>query len=250
MCISEGHPELVEGPLSIHAIVMVSLSNHPELNQRLHALVKAFLHENANINLSALRTEDACWNGNILDSLALADAVEAKKIPAPHMLMDIGTGGGFPLLPLAMMYPESTCVGIDSIGKKVLAIARIAQSVGIKNMKVIAERSENIARKAEHREKYDTVTARAVAPLNILLEYCVPFVRIGGHVVLWKSTHIDEELSAAKNAASTLGCTLTDQFLYDLGGDWGTRQLLLYKKEEKTPKLYPRAVGEAKVKPI
>lgn len=227
---------------------MMELS--PILEQRLHDLTKAFLNENANINLSALRTEDACWHGNILDSLALADAVAAKKIPAPHMLMDIGTGGGFPLLPLAIVYPEATCIGLDSIGKKMKAIERIADKLKIKNTKCIAERSENIALKPAHREKYDTVTARAVAPLNILLEYTTPFVRIGGHVVLWKSMHIDEELAAATNAASMLGCILSDQYTYDLGGDWGTRQLLIYSKQEKTPKMYPRQVGEAKVKPL
>lgn len=222
----------------------------PTLEQRLHALVKAFLNENANINLSALRTEDACWHGNIMDSLALADAVEKKLIPAPHMMMDVGTGGGFPLLPVAMLYPDATCTGVDSIGKKIAALGRIAQKMNIKNVTLIAERSENLALKPAHREKYDTVTARAVAPLNILLEYTTPFARIGGHIILWKSTHIDEELAEAKNSASVLGCSLSEQFTYDLGGDWGTRQLLIYTKEEKTPKMYPRAVGEAKAKPL
>ncbi len=222
----------------------------PELTQRLRALVSAFLMENANINLSALRTEEACWTGNILDSLALADAVEKKLIPAPHMMMDVGTGGGFPLLPLAMLYPNATCNGVDSIGKKVAAVGRIVKSVGLTNVNLIAERSESLVRTPAHREKYDTVTARAVAPLNILLEYVTPFARIGGHVVLWKSTHIDEELAAAEKATSELGCSLVEHYHYDLGGDWGTRQLLIYKKEEKTPKMYPRAVGEAKAKPL
>jgi 16S rRNA (guanine527-N7)-methyltransferase len=221
-----------------------------DLKHRLQDLVKAFLNENANINLSALRTEDACWHGNILDSLALADAVEAKLIPPPHMLMDIGTGGGFPLLPLAMLYPDATCTGVDSIGKKVLAVGRIVAKCNVKNARVIAERSESLVRTPAHREKYDTVTARAVAPLNILLEYTTPFARIGGHVVLWKSLQIDEELAAATNAATVLGCTLADRFTYDLGGDWGTRQLLIYRKVSKTPKIYPRAVGEAKAKPL
>ena len=226
------------------------VNRSPELDQRLHALVAAFLHENANINLSALRTEDTCWHGNVLDSLALTDAVDTGLIPAPHMLMDIGTGGGFPLLPLAMVYPDARCTGVDSIGKKVAAVGRITQSTGLTNVTVIAERSENLARSPTHCEKYDTVTARAVAPLNILLEYASPFARIGGHVILWKSMHIDEELTQAKNAASILGCTLVDRYQYDLGGDWGTRQLLIYRKEEKTPKIYPRAVGDAKAKPL
>ncbi len=220
------------------------------LENQLRHLVAAFLSENANINLSALRTEEACWTGNILDSLALADAVEKKLLPAPHMMMDVGTGGGFPLLPLAMLYPDAKCNGVDSIGKKVAAVTRIVKVVGLTNVTLIAERSESLVRTPAHSEKYDTVTARAVAPLNILLEYVTPFARIGGHVVLWKSTHIDEELAAAANAASVLGCSLVEQYQYDLGGDWGTRQLLIYKKEEKTPKMYPRAVGEAKAKPL
>jgi 16S rRNA (guanine527-N7)-methyltransferase len=225
---------------------------HPsaDLEQRLRTLMTAFLSENAHINLSALRTEDTCWHGNILDSLALADAVTEKKIPAPHALMDVGTGGGFPLLPLAVLYPEATCSGVDSIGKKIAAIQRIADAADIQNIRLVAERSENLARTAAHREKYDTVTARAVAPLNILLEYTAPFARIGGHIVLWKSMQIDEELAAAEKAASVLGCSLTEKYVYDLGGDWGTRQLLIYTKEEKTPKDYPRAVGDAKAKPL
>lgn len=222
----------------------------PEQEKRLRELVKAFLNENANTNLSALRTEDACWHGNVLDSLALVDAVEEKVIPAPHMLMDVGTGGGFPLLPLAMLYPNATCAGVDSIGKKVLAVGRIAKVLDLKNVKLIAQRSENLVRTPVHREKYDTVTARAVAPLNILLEYTTPFARIGGHVVLWKSLQIEDELAAAEKAAAELGCVLADKYEYDLGGDWGRRQLLIYHKESKTPKMYPRAVGEAKAKPL
>lgn len=222
----------------------------PEHERQLRGLMQAFLAENANINLSALRTDDACWHGNILDSLALVDAVDAQKIPKPHHLIDVGTGGGFPLLPLAIMYPDAMCVGVDSIGKKIAAVGRIVKTIGLQNVTVIAERSETLARDAAHREKYDTVTARAVAPLNILLEYASPFARVGGHIVLWKSMTIEEEFAEATTSASTLGCTLVDHYAYDLGGDWGQRQLLLYRKEEKTPKMYPRAVGDAKAKPL
>ncbi len=210
----------------------------------------AFLDENTRINLSALRTEDTCWHGNILDSLALVDAVDAGLVPAPHKLIDVGTGGGFPLLPLAIAYPDSAFTGLDSIGKKMKAIERIARASSISNVAVIAERSEILGKDTKHRERYDIVTARAVAPLKILLEYTAPFASIGGHVVLWKSMTIEQELSDAKNSASTLGCSLIHQHIYDLSGDWGTRQLLIYKKESRTPAQYPRAIGEAKVKPL
>ncbi len=229
---------------------MVNLSNHPDIERRLRALMTAFLDENTRINLSALRTEDACWHGNILDSLALVDAVDEKVLPPPHKLIDVGTGGGFPLLPVAIVYPEAQCTGLDSIGKKLKAIERIARTSTIPNITLIAERSEILGKDKKHRECYDIVTARAVAPLNILLEYTTPFARVGGHIVLWKSMTIDQELQEATNSASTLGCSLVHQYTYDLGGDWGTRQLLIYKKESMTPKEYPRAIGEAKIKPL
>lgn len=222
----------------------------PEIDGKLHNLMTVFLDENTRINLSALRTEDACWNGNILDSLSFVTLVDSGLVPAPRSLIDVGTGGGFPLLPLAVVYPDTTCVGLDSIGKKIKAIDRIAAAAGIPNVRTIAERSEILGRNPKHRERYDTVTARAVAPLNILLEYTAPFAAVGGHVVLWKSMTIEQELADAQNAASTLGCVLSDSFEYDLGGDWGHRQLLIYRKQSPTPDVYPRAIGEAKTQPI
>jgi 16S rRNA (guanine527-N7)-methyltransferase len=222
----------------------------PDLEHRLRTLMTAFLDENTRINLSALRTEDACWHGNILDSLAFVDAVDTGLIPPPKKLIDVGTGGGFPLLPLAIVYPDAACAGLDSIGKKMKAIERIAQASSIPNVTAISERSEILGRNKKHRERYDTVTARAVAPLKILLEYTAPFAVVGGHIVLWKSMTINQELTEAENAASTLGCALVKHFTYDLGGDWGIRQLLIYQKKSATPEMYPRAIGEAKVKPL
>lgn len=222
-----------------------------EHDEQLRTLMRVFLAENANINLSALRTEEACWIGNILDAVAFQDLNCAEVMTTPGAtLLDIGTGGGFPLLPLAILYPQAQCTGLDSIAKKIAAITRIAKEAGIKNMTGIADRAEVLGQKKKYREQYDVVTSRAVAPLNVLLEYCSPFTKIGGYIVLWKSLHIDDELAASELAQKTLCCPLVTSHTYTLPGDFGSRQLLVFRKGRPLDKKYPRAVGEAKREPI
>lgn len=222
----------------------------PGHEARLRELLTAFLAENAKLNLSALRTEDAAWHGNILDSLPFLDLIGQEIITAPRTLLDVGTGGGFPLLPLAVTLPRTQCTGMDSIGKKVEAVKRIASALRLENVTLVADRAEALAHLPAHREKYDVVVSRAVAPLNVLLEYVSPLARQHGYVVLWKSLHAEEEIAASEPAQKALLCRLTHRHVYDLGGDWGSRQLLVFKREGATPRQYPRDVGEPKKSPI
>ncbi len=218
-------------------------------DEKLRLLMRVFLAENANINLSALRTEEACWYGNILDSLAFQDLNCTQDLQPGTKLIDIGTGGGFPLLPLAIVYPQMECTGLDSIKKKIDAITRIAKEAGI-TMIPVADRAEVLGQKKSYREQYDFVTSRAVAPLSILLEYCSPFVKVGGYIVVWKSLHIDEELAASELAQKTLCCPLVTSHTYELPGDFGSRQLLVFRKNRPLDRKYPREVGMAKREPI
>lgn len=234
-------------------VIAYSCSMHipSEHDEQLRTLMRVFLAENANINLSALRTEEACWYGNILDSVAFQELNCAEVMNEPGAtLLDIGTGGGFPLLPLAILYPQAQCTGLDSIGKKIAAITRIAKEAGIKNFLGIADRAEVLGQKKKYREQYSMVTSRAVAPLNILLEYCSPFVKTGGYVVVWKSLHIDDELKASDEAQRALRCQLVTSHTYTLPGDFGSRQLLVFRKTGPLDKKYPREVGMAKREPI
>lgn len=222
-----------------------------EHDEQLRALMRVFLAENANINLSALRTEEACWYGNILDSVAFQELNCAEVMTKPgSTLIDIGTGGGFPLLPLAIIYPGAQFTGLDSIGKKIAAVTRIATESGIKNMKGIADRAEVLGHDKKYREQFDIVTSRAVAPLNVLLEYCSPFTKIGGYIVLWKSLHITDELKASESAQKALCCPLVTSHTYTLPGDFGSRQLLVFRKGRPLDKKYPREVGMAKREPL
>ncbi len=236
-----------------------------EQQQRLEELVKAFLAENASINLSAFRTPEACWIGNVLDSIAVLDvdlppspALPPKgeklevgeKLAFQKNILDLGTGGGFPLLPLAICRPEWNCVGLDATQKKLHAIDRIVQTLALTNVSLLAGRSEELGHDPVHREQYDLVLSRAVAPINTLLEYCAPFTKVGGKIILWKSLTIDQELKDSLLARAELSCHLIKQYVYELPGDWGKRQLLIFEKTFITSKEYPRAIGIPKISPL
>ncbi len=220
----------------------------PDMEARLRTLLRVFLAENANINLTALREEEACWIGNILDSLSLLEIL--PRLGKVERALDVGTGGGFPLLPLAMAMPQTQWVGLDSTGKKIEAVKRIAAETGVSNALLLTGRSETSAHEKEHRDAYDVVTARAVASLPTLLELTGPFVRVGGHLVLWKSLHIEDELKAAERAQRELHLVPMPGHRYTLPGDFGERQLLVWRKGAATQKKYPRDNGLPKMSPL
>lgn len=218
--------------------------------RRLRKLVSAFLEENKKLNLSAHRTEESCWIGNVLDSLAAMELPLLQDAKEGSSVIDIGTGGGFPLLPLAILLPHCRFTGIDATRKKVDAVGRIIQELRIPNVPVVCGRAEDVGQNPQHREQYDIVLSRAVAELSTLLEITVPFARIGGSIILWKSLDIAEELQASSHAQQKLSCALADQHRYALPGDWGERQLLVYRKTGTTPGMYPRPVGVPKKRPL
>ncbi len=210
-----------------------------------------FLEENKKLNLSAFRTDEHCWIGNVLDSLSFLEAlksVEGLKMPAT--LLDIGTGGGFPLLPLAISLPETHCSGIDATRKKIDAVQRIVASLGLKNVGLFVDRFEDKARDKNFREKFDCVTARAVAPIAVLLEYAVPFLTVGGFCAFWKSSKVADELAASVNAQKILGVSFAGTYEYDLSSDFGKRLIVFFRKTKTTSSEYPRKVGIPKAKPL
>ncbi len=226
----------------------------PLREQRLKELVTAFLIENKKLNLSAFRTDEHCWIGNVLDSisfLSIAETVLGRNWEEqPVRLLDLGTGGGFPLLPLSIVLPNAKCVGVDAVQKKVDAVQRIVTGMNLKNVELICQRSERLAQAPEFRGMYDVVTARAVAPISVLLEYMIPFLKVHGRCVLWKSKHIADELRMSTAATKELRAKLIESYTYDLPGDWGQRTLLVFEKVAPTPNEYPREVGVPKHKPL
>jgi len=248
----------------------------PALEPKLRNLVQLFLEENAKVNLSAFRTEEQCWAGNVLDSLAALElplfaswrsspppledpersrrtgegSGERENTQQTKTIMDVGTGGGFPLLPLAMALPEAQLTGLDATQKKVEAVGRMVHVLGLGNVRVVAGRAEEEGRKPEEREQYDVVTSRAVAETSVLLEYTSPFAKPGGHIILWKSMTIDKELEESLLARAELSAHLVAQHVYELPGNWGKRQLLVFEKGGSLHEKYPRPVGVPSKKPL
>lgn len=218
---------------------------------RLRQLMDVFLEENRKLNLSALRTPELCWPGNILDSVAFLQSFDAyPDLPKMKKLLDIGTGGGFPLVPLALCLPDVMCIGIDATQKKVDAVRRIITAVGIPNASLVCGRTESLAHNAEYRAQFDVVTARAVAPLSVLLEYAVPFLKVGGLCAFWKSTKIAAELAATADAQQKLSAPYLGAFEYQLPDHWGQRTIVFFKKTAATSRDYPRRTGIPKQDPL
>ena len=211
----------------------------------------AFLAENAKLNLSAFRSEQHCWIGNVLDSIALLQMYDRyPDLRKVKYLVDIGTGGGFPLLPLALCLPDVQCTGIDATQKKIDAVGRIAAACAIPNVKLLCGRIESLAHSAEHREQADLVTARAVAPLSVLLEYASPLLKVGGFCAFWKSTKVAAELADSAKAQEVLHCRYLGDFTYALPDNWGDRTIVLFRKSAPISKEYPRRTGIPKQKPL
>lgn len=214
-------------------------------------LVEAFLEENRKLNLSAFRTPALCRRGNVDDALALLDAASIQtELRNVRTIIDMGTGGGFPLLPLSIALPATHCIGIDSIGKKILALERIAERLGLHNIALRSERLECTGHDPILRGAADLVTARALAELPVLLEYGIPLLRIGGLCAFWKSSAIADELSRTVNAQRMLGAAFVGQYDYDLGEGFGARCILFFRKERETPAIYPRTTGTPRHAPL
>lgn len=223
------------------------IQNEPKLRE----LVSVFLEENKKLNLSAFRSEEHCWVGNVLDSLSLLQAFEKiDGLKIPETLLDIGTGGGFPLVPLAIGLSDTHCSGIDSTKKKIDAVQRIVDALGLKNVGLFSERLEEKARDKNFREKFDIVTARAVAPLSVLLEYAVPFLKVGGFCAFWKSSKVADELAESVRAQKALSVQFAGTFEYELSSEFGKRLIVFFRKTKGTTAEYPRKVGIPKVHPL
>lgn len=235
------------------------------MEQRLLELLDLFLEENRTLNLSAFRNREDCWHGNILDSLAALELPMLQEnghcpISPPYppqkcagkgkQILDLGTGGGFPLLPLALCLPEQQFTGIDSTKKKIDAVGRMVDALQLTNVTLLCVRAEELGHDPQHREQYDIVTARALAPLNILLEYASPFVRPGGYILCWKSAHIEKELQDSLLARAELSCHLEEQHLYTLPKQWGERKILVFTKRGTLSGTYPRATGVPRKNPL
>ena len=181
------------------------------------------------------------------DSLMCVDFPEFLEA---ETVIDVGTGGGFPGIPLAVYAPKKQFTLLDSLNKRLKIIDELAGELGIKNITLVHGRAEDAARAKEHREKYDLCVSRAVSNLSTLSEYCLPFIKVGGYLLAYKGPGAEEEVKEAAKALKTLGGSLVDireTSMEEYGLD---HRILVIKKVRNTPKAYPRKAGTPLKEPL
>jgi 16S rRNA (guanine527-N7)-methyltransferase len=203
------------------------------------------LNENLRQNLVSRKTTREDLQRHIEDSLAIARFLNL----AGQKIVDIGSGAGFPGLILGMAFQEIELVLIESDQKKSFFLQSVISDLGINNISVIPQRAEEIGRHNIYRESFDLAISRAVAPINVLAEYAIPLLKVGGELVLWKGKSFQEEIDKAKQALEILGGELKRVEEYDLG-DERKRVLVFIGKVKPTAKGFPRRTGIPAKRPL
>ena len=202
---------------------------------------------NTRMNLTALTAPEDVAVKHIIDSLT---AYDAALFDGARTLIDVGTGAGLPGIPLAVYAPHLTVTLLDSLNKRVRFLTEVRAAMGLQNVRCIHARAEEAARTAEHRAAYDIAVSRAVARLPVLLEYTLPFVRVGGTLLALKGRAYAEEQKEARRAAEVLGGSRITARPVHLPGLDDVRAILTVTKERQTPAAYPRGGGAPTRRPI
>ncbi len=222
---------------------------------------KLLVEWNSFMNLTAITDFDEVVLKHFTDSLAIYQYPEFRKffnsvnndfnsINDIVSLIDVGTGAGFPGIPLKIMFPELKITLLDSLQKRIHFLDTVIEKLDLKDITTIHGRAEDYGKNPKYREQYNFCVSRAVANLSVLSELCIPFVKKNGYFIAYKSEKVKEELTGSEKAISVLGGKAENQLEYKLPDSDINRALLLIKKIEATPKQYPRKAGIPEKRPI
>ena len=211
---------------------------------RLHAFLSLLYAANAHTNLTAIKDPDQAWMKHIFDALTLLPTLD--DLPDAPSLLDIGTGGGVPGIPLAIARPDLKVTMLDATAKKAALVESFADELSLDNARVVTGRAESLAAHpaGELRDAFDVVTARALGRVAVAAELCVPCAKVGGRIVLVKGEKAPQELEEARPALHMLHATYIDTLPTPTG------QIVVLDKARPTPKKYPRRDGEPKRAPL
>ncbi len=206
-----------------------------EQTESFQQYMELLLNWNEKINLTAIKEPEEIVYKHFLDSILI---LKYLTLPEGAKLMDVGTGAGFPGVPLKLMHPGLDLTLLDGLNKRLVFLKNLAEKLHF-SADFVHARAEEAGRQTAYRGKFDFVTARAVAPLNLLCEYCLPFLKIGGIFIAMKGPEPEEEVRIAKKAVALLGCTLDGIKKFELpNGD--SRSLILIRRTGSLPAAYPR----------
>ena len=223
----------------------LGLSVSSQQLDRFEKLAELLVEQNKTMNLTAITDPDGIAVKHFADSISVLSAVEFKS---GSKVLDVGTGAGFPGIPLLIMRPDIDLTMLDSTAKKLKYVANTVDCLGL-YANVLHSRAEEAAQKPEYRESFDIVCSRAVAALNILCEYCLPFVKKDGIFAAMKGAKAQEEIEAANNAIKTLGGEIIDKKSFTLS-DGAERTIIIIKKISQNLPKYPRPSAQIAKKPL
>ena len=204
------------------------------------------LETNKTMNLTAITEMHEVVLKHFIDSIALLNYIELSN----KTVIDVGTGAGFPGIPLAILFPDTKFVLMDSLQKRLKFIDSVIDACDMKNVSTIHGRAEDLGHDVNYREKFDICVSRAVAALPVLLELCSPFVKVNGLFVSYKSELLKEELQQSEKALSILRCELMKQYDYTIPDSDFYRVYAVFKKNGALQKKYPRQAGKPKKNPL
>lgn len=216
-----------------------------EKEEKLNKFGEFLVDYNTKVNLTSITDKKEMWIKHFLDCI-LGEELFIKN----SSVMEIGSGGGFPSIPLMIYREDLKFTLCDSTGKKCDYLKAVTDYLDLKNVKIVCARAEDLGKDKNYREKFDVVTARAVARLNTLSEYCIPLLKIKGKFIAYKGEASEEEIKEAANAVKILGGEIENVKKTILPFEYGERNIIYVKKIKNTPPQYPRGNGKERKKPL
>ena len=222
----------------------IKINLNDEQIKKFYKYINLLLEWNEKINLTAITDYEEIIIKHIVDSLTINKYIKEKA-----SVIDVGTGAGFPGMPIAIIRNDLDVSLLDSLNKRILFLEEVKKDLNLNNVKCVHSRAEEFGNDINYREKYDVATSRAVARLNVLVEYLIPFVKVGGICICMKGPNCEEEIEEAKGAIKKLGGKIEKVEKFNLNEE-NERTIIIIKKLEKTKKEYPRKAGIPSKKPL